>query len=130
QGLPGGTKNVEALAVGATNPPTLVAALDPPGAGGALYLASDATAPPPPALTAEAPGAPVPTAAATIKPTPTPTHAPARAAPAQASASGIQGFAAAAFHWPTPLVFEILFVLVAAYAVVRWRERYYVEGPP
>ncbi|TMB91823.1 MAG: hypothetical protein E6J45_04445 [Chloroflexi bacterium] len=130
QGLPGGSKNVESLAVGATNPPTLLAALDPPGAGGALYLAIDATAPAPPALTAEAPGAPVPTAAATARPTPTPIHAPSRAAPEPASASGIQGFAAAAFHWPTPLVFEILFVLVAAYAVVRWRERYYVEGPP
>lgn len=130
QGLPGGTKNVESLAVGATNPPTLVAALDPPGTGGSLYFATDSTAPAPPALTAEAPGAPVPTAAATARPTPTPTHAPARAAPAPTPPSGIQGFAAAAFHWPTPLVFEILFVLVAAYAVVRWRERYYVEGPP
>jgi hypothetical protein len=129
-GLPSSSKNVESIAVGATNPPTLVAALDPPDAGGSLFFASDTTAPAPPALIAEAPGAPVPTVAATPKATPKPTHAPARATAAPPPPGGLQGFAAAAFHWPTPLVFEILFVLLAAYVVVRWRERYYVEGPP
>jgi hypothetical protein len=34
------------------------------------------------------------------------------------------------FHWPVPLVFEVLLVLAVAYLFVRWRQRYYVEGPP
>jgi hypothetical protein len=130
QGLPRTTRNVVAISVGATNPPTVAAALDPPGSGAALYLAADATAPAPPALLPEDPGAIVPTVAETARPTPKPTPAAATPAPAPAAPTGIQGFAAAAFHWPTPLAFEILIVLLAAYVVVRWRQRYYVEGPP
>ena len=57
---------------------------------------------------------------------------PVAAKPAATSppASGIQRFAQAAFHWPTPLVYEVFFVLLALYVYIRWRQRYYVEGPP
>ena len=44
--------------------------------------------------------------------------------------SGIQRFAQAAFHWPTPLVYEVFFLLLALYVYIRWRQRYYVDGPP
>jgi hypothetical protein len=71
----------------------------------------------------------VPTVVATPTASATPSPTPA-AAPKPSPPSGFQQFAASAFHWPTPLVYEIIFVLLAIYVVIRWRQRYYVEGPP
>jgi hypothetical protein len=34
------------------------------------------------------------------------------------------------FHFPAPLIFEILFVLLLVFIWVRWRRHYEVEGPP
>jgi hypothetical protein len=128
-GLPNESKNVDAIAVATTTPPEVVVALNPPTGGSHVYLESDTTAPAPPQLIAEASGAPVPSSVPTPLPTATPVpHAvkPASTPPA----SGIQRFAQAAFHWPTPLVYEVFFVLLALYVYIRWRQRYYVEGPP
>jgi hypothetical protein len=36
----------------------------------------------------------------------------------------------AAFHFPTPLVFELALVLLAGFLFIRWRRHYYVDGPP
>jgi hypothetical protein len=128
-GLPTASKNVDAIAIANTTPPEVVVALNPPTGGSHVYLESDATAPAPPQLIAEASGAPVPSAVATPIPTATPVpHAVKPAAPPPTS--GIQKFAQAAFHWPTPLVYEVFFVLLALYVYIRWRQRYYVEGPP
>ena len=128
-GLPTDTRQVEALAVEQVTPPVVVAALDP-ASGGQVYSETDTTAPVPPVLVPEAAGQPIPS----TLPTPVPTaHAsatprPAAAAPATPSALG--QFLGSAFHWPVPLVFEVLLVLAIAYLGVRWRQRYYVEGPP
>ena len=128
-GLPANAMNVERIALAPTNPLTIVVALVPPKGGGTLYSAQDGSLPAPPQLTAEAPGAPVPSVVAP-PPTATPQPAPSQQQPTAASPTGFVAFLSAAFHWPTPLVFEILFVLVLIYAVVRWRERTYIEGPP
>jgi hypothetical protein len=129
-GLPSGSKNIDSIAVANTTPPEVVVALNPPTGGGHIYMETDAGAPTPPKLIPESPGAAVPSAVAT--PVPTATAAPVAAKPTATTppASGIQRFAEAAFHWPTPLVYEIFFVLLALYVYIRWRQRYYVEGPP
>jgi hypothetical protein len=129
-GLPGDTRNVDSIAVASTTPPEIVVALNPPTGGSRIYMESDTAAPAPPRLIPESPGAAVPSAVATLVPTPSAKPATSRAAPAPQAPSGIQGFAQAAFHWPTPLVYEIFFVLLALYVFIRWRQRYYVEGPP
>ncbi|MGA8668080.1 MAG: hypothetical protein WB804_14575, partial [Candidatus Dormiibacterota bacterium] len=72
----------------------------------------------------------VPSSVPTPIATATPVPQAVRPAPTPAVASGIQRFAEAAFHWPTPLVYEVFFVLLALYVFIRWRQRYYVEGPP
>ena len=128
-GLPDKAVNVERLALAPTNPLTVIAALDPPKGGGVVYATPDSSLPAPPALLPEAPGAPVAQVVATA-PTPTARPQPGHSEPAAAPATGFAAFLEGAFHWPTPLVFEILFVLVLIYAIVRWREREYVEGPP
>jgi hypothetical protein len=128
-GLPNGSKNVDAIAIANTTPPEVAVALNPPTGDSRLYLESDTTAPAPPQLVAESPGAAVPSAVPTPIPTATPVpHAARPTAPPPTS--GIQKFAQAAFHWPTPLVYEVFFVLLALYVYIRWRQRYYVEGPP
>jgi hypothetical protein len=128
-GLPSASKNVDAIAIANTTPPEVVVALNPPTGGSHVYLESDTTAPAPPQLIAEASGAPVPSSVPTPTPTATPVaHAAKTTAPPPTS--GIQKFAQAAFHWPTPLVYEVFFVLLALYVYIRWRQRYYVEGPP
>ena len=127
-GLSDKTRQVESIAVVPTTPPGVIAALDP-AAGGRVYSESDATAPAPPVLVAEAPGAPIPATLAT--PTPTATAvAPPSATPTPTPSSGFSRFVGNAVHWPVPLVFEVLLVLALAYLVVRWRQRYYIEGPP
>ncbi|MBV9101180.1 MAG: hypothetical protein JOZ46_00785 [Candidatus Dormibacteraeota bacterium] len=128
-GLPS-SKNVETIGLGPTSPLTVAVGINPPSGGASVYTEADASLPPAPQLVAEAPGAPVPTVVATATPTPKPSLAPHRATPPAPPPSGLQQFASAAFHWPVPLVYEIIFVLLAAYAFVRWRQRYYVEGPP
>jgi len=129
-GLPNGSKNVDAISVANTTPPEVVVALNPPTGGSNVYIETDTGAPAPPKLIPESPGAAVPSAVATPVPTPTPKPVTARPTTAPPPASGIQSFAQAAFHWPTPLVYEVFFVLLALYVYIRWRQRYYVDGPP
>jgi hypothetical protein len=129
-GLPSGSKNVDAIAVANTTPPEVVVALNPPTGGSQIYRESDTSAPAPPPLVAEASGAPVPSSVPTPLPTATPVPQAVKPAATSPPASSIQRFAQAAFHWPTPLVYEVFFVLLALYVYVRWRQRYYVEGPP
>ncbi len=129
-GLPSGSKNVDAISVANTTPPEVVVALNPPTGGSNVYLETDTGAPAPPKLIPELPGAAVPSAVATPVPTPTPKPVTARPTTPPPPASGIQSFAQAAFHWPTPLVYEVFFVLLALYVYIRWRQRYYVDGPP
>jgi len=128
-GLPQNTKNAESIAVASTNPPTVVAAIDAPS-GASVYTEIDTTAPAPPQLVAESPGQPIPAVISTPKPTPRATPAPVRSAPAAAGASGLDGFVGTVFHWPIPLIYELIFALLIAYLFVRWRQHYYVEGPP
>jgi hypothetical protein len=129
-GLPGGSKNIDSISVANTTPPEVVVALNPPTGGSSVYMETDTSAPAPPKLTPESPGAAVPSAVATPVPTPTPKPVTSRAAAPPPAASGIQRFAQAAFHWPTPLVYEVFFVLLALYVYIRWRQHYYVDGPP
>jgi hypothetical protein len=129
-GLPSGSKNVDAIAIANTTPPEVVVALNPPTGDSHLYLESDASAPAPPPLVPEAPGALVPSSVPTPVPTATPVAQAAKPVATPPAVSGIQRFAQAAFHWPTPLVYEVFFVLLALYVFIRWRQRYYVEGPP
>lgn len=128
-GLPSNAVNVERIALAPTNPLTVVVALNPPKGPATLYASPDSSLPAPPQLTPEAPGAPVAQVVAPV-PTTAPKPAAGRGAAPAPPATGFAAFVASAFHWPTPLVFEILFVLVLIYAIVRWREREYVEGPP
>jgi len=93
-------------------------------------MESDTGAPAPPRLTPESPGAAVPSAVPTPVATPTPKPIASRPSAPPPPASGIQRFAQAAFHWPTPLVYEVFFVLLALYVYIRWRQHYYVDGPP
>lgn len=127
-GLPDKTREVESIAVVPTTPPGVIAALDPV-AGGRVYAEVDATAPAPPALVAETPGAPIPATLATPTPTASAVATPT-ATPTPAPSSGFSRFVGNAVHWPVPLVFEVLLVLALLYVVVRWRQRYYIEGPP
>ena len=129
-GLPTSSRNVDAIAIANTTPPEVVVALNPPTGGSQVYVESDTTAPAPPTLVPEASGAPVPSSVPTPIPTATPVPQAAKPAATSPPASGIQRFAQAAFHWPTPLVYEVFFVLLALYVYIRWRQRYYVEGPP
>lgn len=129
-GLPAKAQNVVQIAAAPTNPLTLFIAVDPPKSGGVIYSAQDTTLGPPPQLVAEAPGAPVTTVVSTPPPKATPKPATTGKPAGQESPNGFAAFLGAAFHWPTPLVYEILFVLLVIYGVVRWRQRYFVEGPP
>jgi hypothetical protein len=124
-GLPSTSKNVDAIAVANTTPPEVIVALNPPTGGSHVYVETDTTA-----LVAEAPGAKVPSSVPTPVPTATPVPHAIAHGPTSPPVSGIQRFAQAAFHWPTPLVYEVFFVLLALYVYIRWRQRYYVEGPP
>jgi hypothetical protein len=128
QGLPDKLRQVESLTVEQTTPPIVVAAIDP-ASGGTVFTETDATAPAPPALVAEAPGEPIPSTLQTPLPTATPSAAPVRK-PTPTDSGGVGHFVGTVFHWPVPLVFEVLLVLAVAYLFVRWRQRYYVEGPP
>jgi hypothetical protein len=128
-GLPTDTREVEALAVEQVTPPVVLAALDP-ASGGQVYTQTDTSAPAPPALVPEAAGQPIPSTLGTPVPTARVSAPAGASAPTPAPPSALGQFVGSAFHWPVPLVFEVLLVLAIAYLGVRWRQRYYVEGPP
>jgi hypothetical protein len=130
RGLPVGSKNVDSISVANTTPPVVVVAVNPPAGGSSVYMESDTSAPAPPHLIPELPGAAVPSAVPTPVPTPTPKPVTSRPSAPPPPPGGIQRFAQAAFHWPTPLVYEVFFVLLALYVYIRWRQHYYVDGPP
>ena len=105
--------------------------MNPPTGGSHVYMETDTTAPTPPPLIPESPGR----AGAVLGPdagADGDARSPVASKPSAPPppSSGIQRFAQAAFHWPTPLVYEVFFVLLALYVYIRWRQRYYVEGPP
>ncbi|HZB98214.1 MAG TPA: hypothetical protein VE219_06415 [Candidatus Sulfotelmatobacter sp.] len=131
QGIPDRSRNVSTIAVGATTPPTLLAGINPPGGGSMVFRQLDATAPSPPNLVAEG-GGPVPVRNATPAPTNRGGNATRTPPPTSNEPSGgFAGFLESAFHWPFPLVPEVLFVLLVGYTFIRWRQRYLdVEGPP
>jgi hypothetical protein len=129
QGLPQHSKNVESVVVGQTNPPTVLAALDPPAGVGLVYSEVDTSAPAPPQLIAETPGAPIPSVISTPRPVTKPVREPVRPIPVP-GATGLDSFVGTVFHWPTPLIYELILALLIAYVIVRWRQHYYVEGPP
>jgi hypothetical protein len=123
-------QEVESIAVAPGAPyATVIAALDPYQGTAAVYRQVDTTAPPPPALTT-ASGIPATLPASAVTPTPT-SQAATRPAPSPTPAvSFIAGVTGAVFHFPTPLLFELAFVGLLVYVYVRWRRRYYVDGPP
>ncbi|MFN2582125.1 MAG: hypothetical protein ABR498_05230 [Candidatus Dormibacteria bacterium] len=130
QGLPSTSKNVETIGIAPTNPLTVVVGLDPPSGAAVLYVLQDSSLPAPPTLVPEAPGAPVTTVVATPRASATPSRPATPVSPTPKPATGFAAFVQTAFHWPTPLIFEIIFLVLVVYAIVRWRQRYYVEGPP
>jgi hypothetical protein len=127
-GLPANARNVSAIAVAATTPPTVYIAVNSDKDGPHVYKITDTDAPAPPALLAEAPGAPIPSAAAQIASIPTPKVSATPAPPKETS--GFIKFLGTFFGWPLPLVLELLFVIGVAYTTIWWRQRSYVEGPP
>ena len=125
-GLPTNQRNVVSIAVAQVTPPVVYVAIDPPGTGARIFSITDTGAPAPPALVAEAPGAPIPAAVATPTPSATAKPTPKGAVAAAQQAS----FLGTVFHWPMPLVVELLIILVGGYAYYQWRQRRYVQGPP
>jgi hypothetical protein len=109
----------------------VIAALDPYEGDASVYREVDTAAPSPPVLTTAAAGTATLPASGAGTPTPssraagaTPTPTPGAKAPLIGRVLG------AAFHFPTPLVFELALVLLAAGLYIRWRRHYYVDGPP
>jgi len=130
QGLPDKYRNVAAISVAATSPPQLLAALNDPS-GGRLYAETDSSAPSPPALVPEG-TAPLPSVVAV---TPPPSAGGSRARPSSTPSPSPPGafrrFVGSAFHWPSPLIFELLLAALIAGVILRWRHRYLdIEGPP
>jgi len=125
-------QEVESIAVASGEPyATVIAALDPYQGNAAIYQEVDTTAPSPPVLTTASAsagtlppsqsGTPPPTSQVSgVKPTPTP------AAPQ----SLVSRVVSTAFHFPTPLIFELAFVALLIGLFIRWRRHYYVDGPP
>jgi hypothetical protein len=132
-GNPPARREVETLAVAPTNPPTVVAGVDPfdaTPAGAVTYRLVDTGAPSPPALAAEAGGVPT---LPSVPPTPPPTLSTPKATggPTPAASQGIVGrIAGTLFGFPIPLIPEILLAGVLFFLYRRWKQRYYVEGPP
>jgi hypothetical protein len=124
-------QEVESIAVAPEQPSaTVIAALDPYQGNAAVYREVDTSVPTPPVLTT-ASGAvtSLPPSAATTSASAKPskgTPKPTRSAPAPL----VVRVVVAAFHFPTPLVFELAFVLLAVFLYIRWRRHYYVDGPP
>jgi hypothetical protein len=128
EGLPDKQRNVTAIAVAPTAPPLVLAGLSPLG-GGHVYRLSDTQAGAPPALAPEGPGAVPPSTIPTPPPTARSTGGAASGNTKRASPS--TGLVATIFHWPLPLLPELLVLLGAGWLALRWRERYLeIEGPP
>jgi hypothetical protein len=129
KGLPADRRSVSSIAVAAAHPPLVMIAVDPPQGGAALYSEVDDTVPPPAGVTGEkgiapATAAPLPKAHATPKPVAVePIVEPEPSGPAR--------LAGAIFHWPFPILLEVLLVAVAVViGVRRRRQRFDVDGPP
>ena len=128
--LPDGQRNVTALAVGQSSPPTVLVGVDPPSGSAAVYRGPDAGAPPPGATAQDSAGAALASPAPTPKPTAHPRSTP-RPGVAPAQSTGIRHFAEVIVRFPFPLILELLAILTVVYLVMRWRQRYLdVEGPP
>jgi hypothetical protein len=125
-------QEVESIAVAPGQPyATVIAALDPYQGDASIYREVDATAPSPPVLTTASAGVATLPASGTGTPTPAGQAAGTTPTPTPASKpSGIGQVLGSAFHFPTPLVFELALVLLAVGLVIRWRRHYYVDGPP
>ncbi len=126
-------QEVESIAVAPGQPyATVIAALDPYQGDAAIYREVDAAAPSPPVLTTASAGiaATLP-ASGTGTPTPAGQSSGSRPTPTPAPKGPLIGQVVGdAFHFPTPLVFELALVLLAAGLYIRWRRHYYVDGPP
>jgi hypothetical protein len=126
-------QEVESIAVAPGQPyASVIAALDPYQGDASIYREVDTTAPSPPLLTTASAGiaATLPASGAS---TPTPTGQASGATPTPTPGSKgplIGRVVGAAFHFPTPLVFELALVLLAVGLYIRWRRHYYVDGPP
>jgi hypothetical protein len=128
--LPDGQRNVDAIAVGQSTPPTVLVGVDPPSGAAAVYRGADSGAPAPGATATDTAGAALSNAVPTPKPTPHPKTTPHHALP-PAQSTGIRHVAEVAVRFPFPLVLEVLAILTIVYLVMRWRQRYLdVEGPP
>jgi len=127
--LPEGQRNVDALAVAQSSPPTVLVAVDPPSTPAAVYRGADAAAPAPGATANDQAGAALSSAAPTPKPTAKPRARHVVEPPAQTT--GFRAFIDTVFRFPFPLVLELLAILTVVYLVMRWRQRYLdIEGPP
>jgi hypothetical protein len=125
-------QEVESIAVSPGEPyATVIAALDPYQGDASIYRELDTTAPSPPVLTTASAGIATLPASGTGTPTPAGQASRPKATPTP-SAKGplVAQVFGAAFHFPTPLVFELALVLLAAGLFIRWRRHYYVDGPP
>ena len=127
--LPAGQTNVDALAVVAGTPPTVVAAVNPPAPPSAIYRGADSAAPAPGAAAQDSAGAALPSAVPTPAPTPKPKTTP-RVAPGSSPSTGFGHVVDVAVH-PPVVILLIAAIAVIVYLVTRWRQRYLdVEGPP
>ena len=126
------SREVESIAVAATaSQPTVLAAIDTYEGAAVIYREVDSSAPsPPPAATASGAVATLPPGGNTpIVATPSASATGSTPTP-KVSQSLIARVGSTVLHFPAPLIFEILFVALLVFVYVRWRHRYYVEGPP
>ncbi|MFN2569143.1 MAG: WD40/YVTN/BNR-like repeat-containing protein [Candidatus Dormibacteria bacterium] len=129
QGLPDRYRNVAGISVAATSPPQLLAALNDPG-GGRLFAETDGSAPSPPSLVPEGTAA-LPPPAAVAAPVPSGSRPRPTPAPTPSTPGPVARFAGSAFHWPSPLIFELLLAALITLVALRWRHHYLdIEGPP
>ena len=129
KGLPADRRSVSSIAVAPAHPPLVMIAVDPPEGGAAVYTETDDTVPPPAAVTGERGIAPV--TAVSLPPA----HTAPRLVPVEPivepEQSGPARLAGAVFHWPFPVLLELLVVLAAVVIVLRRRQqRLDVDGPP
>jgi hypothetical protein len=125
-------REVESIAVSPGKPyATVIAALNSYEGNPSIYRELDTTAPSPPVLTTVSAGVATLPASGASTPTPSSQAAGATPTPSPGAKTPLIGrVLGAAFHFPTPLVFELALVLLAAGLYIRWRRHYYVDGPP